>query len=129
MRRATAFGLAAMMPWTTACSLAASSSQMINVVPSNPNAEVYVDGNLVGTGPQAVRMSKRSSHSVMAKCKSSTGMAMVDREFSTTGILDLVGGVIILVPLIGLFAPGSRRLTPSTITVAGPDESSCEGDE
>src|SRR5262249_24085624 len=53
---------------SSACSLFAPPSQSINIVPSNPNASVYVDGNLVGKGPQSVRLSKSDTHSVMAKC-------------------------------------------------------------
>jgi len=111
---------------SSACSLFAPPSQSINIVPSNPNASVFVDGNLVGKGPQSVRLSKSDTHSVMAKCGNSAGTGMVDRELSTTGILDIIGGCLLLVPFIGLVAPGSHELSPSTLSVGIPDESSCQ---
>ena len=107
------------------CSLMAPSQQAITVVPSNPNAQVYVDGNMVGKGPQSIMMNRGSTHSVMAKCPKSSGVAMVERKMSTTGILDIVGGFIFLIPFVGLFGDGSHDLTPSAITVGIPDESSC----
>ncbi len=110
----------------TSCSLAAPSHQSINIMPSHQSAKVYVDGNLSGEGPQTVSMSRSSSHSIMAKCDGSAGTAMIDRSLSTTGILDIIGGVIILIPFIGLVAPGAWKLSPTTVSVAIPDESACD---
>jgi len=109
----------------TSCSLGAPSHQNINIIPSAQNATVYVDGNLVGEGPQTVSMGKSQEHSIMAKCGDSAGTANVTRSFSTTGILDLIGGFIILVPFIGLTAPGAWKLNPPTVSVGIPDESAC----
>ena len=95
-------------------------------MPSHANAEVYVDGNLRGTGPQTVELSKKRTHSVMAKCGSSAGAASIGRNFSTTGILDLIGGILLLIPLIGLTAPGAFELSPTTVSVPIPDASACD---
>lgn len=108
------------------CSLAASSSQPIAIMPSHPNAEVYVDGTLKGTGAQTVDLTKKNSHSVMAKCGGSAGVVTIDRHLSTTGILDIIGGCIILIPLIGLVAPGAWELSPTSIYVPIPDASTCD---
>ena len=128
MRRSVA--LALVLPFlasATACSLAAPSHQAVNVMPSHPRAEVYVDGNLVGRGAQTVQLKKSSSHSVMAKCGESAGAATIDNSLSTTGVLDIVGGFFFLVPFIGLVAPGAWTLSPTTISVAVPDSAACEG--
>lgn len=111
------------------CSLARSSSQSIVITPSHPNAEVFVDGVSKGTGTQHVDMSRKESHSIMAKCGGSSGVAMVSRELSTTGLLDIVGGILILIPFIGLFSPGAFELSPSVVSVAIPDDSKCVVEE
>lgn len=110
----------------TGCSLAVGSRQSINIMPSHPRADVYVDGNLVGKGPQNVSMSKSSSHSIMAKCGGSAGTGIIDRSLSTTGMLDLIGGLLILFPLLGLISAGAWKLNPTTLSVAIPDETACE---
>ncbi len=108
------------------CSLAASSTQAIAIVPAHSNAEVYVDGQLKGTGAQTIELSKKRSHSVMAKCGGSSGVATIDRNLSTTGILDIIGGFIILIPFIGLVAPGAWELSPTSISVPIPDATACD---
>ncbi|MEE2704191.1 MAG: hypothetical protein VX614_09250 [Myxococcota bacterium] len=110
----------------TGCSLAVPSRQSINIIPSAQQAKVYVDGNYVGDGPQTVSMSKSTEHSIMAKCGSSAGTAVVSRSMSTTGILDAIGGFILLVPWIGLVSPGAWKLTPTSVSVGIPDESGCK---
>jgi len=109
----------------SACSFLAPRSQRINITPSNKNAIIYVDRELVGVGPQSIMLKKTSIHSVTAKCGNSAGTAIVHRKISATGWLDFTGFLFVL-PLIGLIAPGSRSLTPSTVSVTIPDESACE---
>jgi hypothetical protein len=111
--------------YLSGCSLAASSTQPISIMPSHPNAEVYVDGTLKGVGPQTVLLSKKNTHSVMAKCGGSSGVVTIDRNLSTTGILDIIGGFLILVPFVGLLAPGAWELSPTSVSVPIPDTSGC----
>lgn len=119
---ATAVGLAI---GVSGCSLGAAKSESINIIPSTPKADVYVDGNLVGTGSQAVMLSRGQAHSVMVKCGDSAGTGSIDRKISGTGIADIIGGLIILIPFIGLAADGAYDLSPNTLTVAVPDASGC----
>ena len=107
------------------CSLGAATSETINIIPSNPGGEIYVDGNLVGKGNQAVNLSRGQAHSVMVKCGDSAGTGMIDRKLSGTGIADIIGGLFLLVPFIGLTSDGSHDLEPNTLTVAVPDSSKC----
>lgn len=124
--RTIATGLiASLFVCQAACSLGAPSMQSIAIVPSHSNAEVFVDGNFKGTGPQSVELSKKSTHSIMAKCGDSAGVATVDRNLSTTGMLDIVGGFFLLVPFVGLAAPGAWELSPSSIAVPVPDATDC----
>ncbi len=126
MRKLTSAALILPLFLLTSCSLVVPGSQSINILPSNPRADVYVDGNLIGKGPQMVNMKKSSSHSIMAKCGGSAGTGVVDRSISTTGILDIVGGFLILIPFFGLLAPGAWKLSPESLSVAIPNEAACQ---
>ena len=128
MKRVAASILILCMPFMCSCSLFATSTQPITIIPSHENAEVYVDGNLKGKGVQTVFLHKRRSHSIMAKCGGSAGTGSVTRHLSTTGILDIIGGVLFLAPLLGLIAPGAWELSPTTISVPIPNASACEPD-
>ncbi len=107
------------------CSLIQPSTQPVTIVPSNQNAQIYVDGNMIGKGPQTVQLKRNAAHSIMAKCPKSAGVAGIDKSLSTTGILDIIGGIIILVPFIGLLSPGAYDLSPTSLSVAIPDETNC----
>lgn len=109
----------------TGCSLIQSSTQPVTVVPSNQNAQIYVDGNMIGKGPQTVQLKRNATHSIMAKCPKSAGVAGIDKSLSTTGMLDIVGGLIFLIPFVGLLSPGAYDLSPTSLSVAIPDETSC----
>jgi len=100
--------------------------QSIVVMPTHPNAEVFVDGVPMGKGATTVQMSKRSGHTVMAKCGQSVGVAQVDRVISTHGFLDLVGGYAFYFPMLGIASPGFWELDPPTVAVVVPDSSACE---
>lgn len=108
------------------CSLIQPSTQPVTISPSNQNAKIFVNGNLIGKGPQTVQLKRNTTHSIMAKCPNSSGVASIDKNMSTTGVLDVVGGLIFLVPFVGLLSPGAYELSPSSISVAIPDESSCD---
>ena len=101
MKRVIASILIICMPFMCSCSLFATSTQPITIIPSHENGEVYVDGNLKGKGVQTVFLHKRRSHSIMAKCGGSAGTGSVTRHLSTTGILDIIGGVLFLAPFLG----------------------------
>ena len=107
------------------CSLAGSATQSVTIIPSHPRAQIIIDGVPKGTGVQSVELKRDRSHSVLAQCKDSSGVATVYRELSTTGVLDIIGGLLILVPFIGLFAPGAYSLSPENVSVAIPDASGC----
>lgn len=112
--------------FSTACSLASPSTQSITIVPSHPNAEVVVDGQSRGTGTMALELKKNRGHSVLARCGNSSGVATLERNMSSSGVLDMIGGLFLLVPFIGLTSPGAWELSPSTVSVPVPDASGCE---
>ena len=85
---------------------------------SEPDAQIYVNGQLIGLGSVETRVKKNQSVSVMAKKE---GFYPVSREIDTTissiGILDIVGGCIFLIPFIGLAAPGAHELDQSSVSL------------
>ena len=110
------------------CSLFPPATQPITIIPSHQNAEVFADGELHGRGTRTVELHKKRSHSIMVKCGDSAAVTTIRRRLSTTGIFDIIGGVLVLIPIIGLAAPGAFRLTPTTAYVVVPDASACEQD-
>ena len=110
---------------TYGCSLAAPKSTDVAILASDPNADIYVDGNLIGKSPQQVPLSNGKSHSVMAKCGDSAGTGSFNKKLSGTGVADIIGGVLILVPFIGLASDGAYTLEPQTLSVAIPDATQC----
>ena len=108
------------------CSLFVPKEQSITIIPSAPNAELFVNGASVGKGRQSVSLSKGETYVVLAKCGTSTASGRIDREWSGTGIADMIGGVFLLVPFLGLTSTeGSHQLTPEVLRITVPDGSGC----
>lgn len=100
------------------CSMVVPGKQRFNVVCSEPDAKIYVNGEFVGTGNVQTRVPRNNSVSVMVK-KDGYYPATRDigTEMSMTGILDIVGGCIFLLPFIGLAFPGARSLDQNSVSL------------
>ncbi len=48
------------------------------------------------------------------------GVATIGTKISTTGVLDLVGGILILVPFLGLLSSGFWSLDTDQVAIAVP---------
>ena len=100
------------------CSFFAGSTQRFTAMASEPDAQIFINGQLIGVGSVETRVKKNQSVSVMAKKE---GFYPATREIDTTmssiGILDMVGGCIFLIPFIGLAAPGAHELDQSSVTL------------
>ncbi len=107
----------------SACSLFVPSHQPLAVTASEPDADIYVDGALVGKGAVTIDVRRNKSHAIMARVGNRTGVANVGTSISTTGVLDVVGGVLFLFPFIGIAGPGFFSLDPDTVTVIIPPAS------
>ena len=103
-----------------ACSIFVSANQELTVVPSDEQAEVFVNGKPVGTGTSKVKVKRGKDYSVMAKLGDRAATEKVGRKISGTGVADLVGGFLFLFPFIGVFAPGFWELNPNQISIALP---------
>lgn len=104
----------------TGCSLFVSGTQSVAISATDPTAEIFVDGQPAGKTPITTSLKRNKSHAVIARAGDRTGTAVIDTEISTTGVLDIVGGVLILIPLIGLAGPGFWSLDPTTLVVYVP---------
>lgn len=103
-----------------ACSLFQPAKQELTVVPSEQQAEVYINGKPVGTGTTRVMLRRGKDYSVMAKVGDRAATERVGRKISGTGVADIVGGIIILFPFLGVLAPGFWDLNPQQVSIALP---------
>ena len=100
------------------CSAFKSGTQPINVVVSEPDADVYINGQYMGDGQITTRVPRNENLSVMAKKEGCIPVTRnIGTTMSTTGILDLIGGCFILVPFFGLLFPGAHELDENNISL------------
>jgi len=85
---------------------------------SDPQAKIYVNNEYKGVGnvdvlvprnkPVMVRVEKEGCQSISR---------IIETKLSTTGVLDTIGGWLILLPFIGLAFPGAYELEKSSLTM------------
>ena len=102
------------------CSLMVPATQSISIVATDPSADIYVDGNLVGRGSATARVRRDESHGITARVDERVGVANVGTSVSSVGMLDIIGGFLFLIPFIGVVAPGFHELDQTTVTVVVP---------
>ncbi len=112
--------LAVLTATAPACSLFVTSRQAVAVTASDPNADIYLDGQYIGTGSATAEVERDKSHSFKAKLGDRSAVATVGTKISTTGVLDIIGGILWLVPLIGLLGPGFWSLESTTVHIPLP---------
>ncbi len=105
---------------TMGCSAFKPSTQPVTISASNPQAMIYVDGEPKGTGTITADLKRNRSHAIMAKVGQRTGVSQIDKNIATTGVLDIVGTFIFLVPVIGIFSPGFYDLDRTHVDVVVP---------
>jgi len=103
-----------------ACSLFASSRQVVSITCSDAAADITVDGTFVGKGVAQPSLDRDRDHAVMARVGDRVGTATIGRSVSLVGMLDIVGGIFFLFPFLGLFGDGFWELDPQTIAIALP---------
>ena len=103
----------------TGCSMFASSRQNISIMSNVPESEIYVNGSLIGQGSAITTSVQRNKNvQIMAKADGYyPSYYNINTEISTTGILDIIGGVCFLLPLIGLAFPGFKTLSVDNVAV------------
>ena len=117
LRKTVPLTLAVLMPVASGCSVFQPRTQRVTIVPSEPDAKIYLNNNPVGTGKTTLELERNRSYAVSARSGQSMGSASVGRRVSGTGVLDIVGGCIFLVPFVGCFTPGFWELDKSVVSV------------
>lgn len=107
------------------CSLFVSSRQSITVASDPSGAEILINGENFGASPATGTIRRDEPASIMVRKK---GYETVTRSTSTRlsgwGIVDIIGGVIWLVPFFGLLGAGAWKQEPTNISVALPEKES-----
>ena len=100
------------------CSFLAPRRQNFSVMTSEPDAEIYINGDFVGQGSADTRVPRNKDVSIMVKKE---GFKTTTREVGTTisavGMLDMIAGYLILLPLLGFMAPGFYQLDQDNISI------------
>lgn len=108
---------------SSSCSLFRTSTQTVTVTATDSSADLFADGQPIGRGVGTATLKRSESHTFMAKTSDGrAGTASVGRSLSTTAMLDIIGGLIFLIPFIGLFGPGAWDLDVTNVVIAVPQK-------
>ncbi len=100
------------------CSAFRPHRQQVTINTSAEDADVWINGRFAGKSPLSMRVKRNTNLSIIAKKKGYDAASVnIDDHLNTTGILDLIGCCIILLPGIGLFFPGASSLDETDIVI------------
>ncbi|TKB69276.1 MAG: PEGA domain-containing protein [Nitrospira sp.] len=95
------------------CSFFGGSSQNFTVSSSPTGATVRINGQQIGVTPLQYQVSRRGELLVeVEKPGYKSQFRQTSKKLSGLGIADVVGGSVILLPLIGLVSPGAWEQDP-----------------
>jgi hypothetical protein len=104
--------------YAVGCSFVVPPNQSITINSNPSGAEVHLNGNFVGVTPGQYSVPRNQEQNVMiTKDGYNPAMRTTTRQLSTTGILDIIGGILFLLPFLGLLSAGAWEQTPDNITV------------
>ena len=105
------------LPYMAGCSIFRPTNQVLKVDCVQPGVQLKVNGDKHAC-PAEVPVRRNRAVNVLA---SKEGFPVQQRtipfHISTTGVLDLAGGIIILVPAIGLAFPGAFNLDTTELYI------------
>lgn len=99
------------------CSLAVPKQQTVTVNSAPSGAKIYANGSYVGDAPTTLQADRDKTLALLAKKGSQSGTASVGRQLSSTGMMDIVGGLFLALPFIGLLSPGAWELEQNQVTI------------
>ncbi len=105
--------------YLSGCSMFAPRQQKISIQTNVPESAIYVNGELVQVGQQAEFLVKRNYNAqIMVTAKGYyPAYRQLISELSTLGVLDIIGGIVLIVPLIGLAFPGAKSLDYTKVAI------------
>ena len=113
--------MAAVLPLLTqSCGLLVSGTQPVTINAPPPEADIYVDGAFIGKESVAVDLQRNHAHTVQARFEGRVATATIGTKLSEYAVLDIIGGLLIIVPFIGLAGDGARSLTKTSIALTVP---------
>ena len=115
------------MCFLAACSLFGPRHETVGVSSDPPGANVTVSGRPVGTTP--VHFEVHRGDNLLLEVKKSgyqTQYRSASRRLSTLGILDVVGGAMFLLPLIGLLSSAAWEHDPAEFGITMEPEKAHE---
>jgi len=99
------------------CSLFAPKSESVSINTAPSGAEVLVNDAYKGTTPCTVNVPCRGATITVRKNGYVPQKHTIGRSLGTCGILDIVGTVICLVPVVGLISSGAYTLDEHTVNL------------
>jgi len=110
------FGILICAMYLSGCSLFGGSSQSFSITSNPMGATVRINGQQVGVTPLQHQVSRRGDLLVeVEKSGYKSQFRQTSRKLSSLGIVDVIGGAVLLLPLIGLIAPGAWEQDPAAI--------------
>lgn len=101
-----------------ACSAFRSPKETISVMTNQPDSIIYINGKKVGHGNVQTKVKRSKNVQVMAsKPGYQSAYYNIDSNINVTGILDIIGTFIWIVPIIGIFTPGSKSLDENNVAL------------
>jgi len=103
---------------TTGCSVLAKNTQPVKIACSEPDATLQINGGPTFTGKTQIEA--RRNKIVAAACFKTgyyPSQKYISSSLSTSGMYDLAGSFILVLPAIGLFMPGAWDLDETDVTL------------
>ena len=113
---ARVLGALTCMVYLSGCSLFGGSSQNFAVSSDPVGATVRINGQQVGVTPLQYQVGRRGDLLIeVEKTGYKSQFRQTSRKLSSLGIVDVIGGAVFLLPLIGLIAPGAWEQDPAAM--------------
>ncbi|NMA42270.1 MAG: hypothetical protein GX946_02700 [Oligosphaeraceae bacterium] len=101
----------------TGCSIFRSPKQTVTITATPPDSVIFVNGQTVQS---PAILSMRRDEDVRIKCIKDgyyPSVHVIGHSLSTTGILDIIGLVLIILPGAGLFTAGAWSLDETSVDI------------
>jgi len=105
---------------STGCSAFQPKMQSVTVSSLPSGANIEINGQRYGPAPVTMELERNKDHTIVATSGTRSAVRNLDSKFSKTGILDVIGGIFFLVPLIGLATPGAWELDSTNVVMQVP---------
>lgn len=100
------------------CSLLAPSRTKLTVTAQPSDADIFINGQFAGKGAGTIDVARNQPADILVKKQGYMPTSKtVNNKISTTGVLDIIGGFIFLLPFLGFLGAGSQDLDTHNINV------------